>query len=124
MMRRIRRRGEIRLFTAMLAFGVLAVIAATVQTVEHPTLPVVTIAVAVVAFWAGRRLAFWAGRRYEGRPRRKHIAVKPPEPPTQPLPKVPHLADQVAELERAAGRPIEAIIASYQMIQRKYGGQP
>ena len=65
--------------------------------------------------------AFWAGRRHEQR-----TAYRPATPargrPADQIRAVPDPADQVALLERTAGRPMDAIIASYQLIQRRYGG--
>jgi hypothetical protein len=111
-----RRRRGVSLAAALMVLAVLAVLGAVVEVVEHLAVLGVIAAASIVAFIAGRRY-----QRYRTR---RPVAVNRAEPPTWPLPKAPGVADQVAELERLAGRPIDVIIASYQTIQRRYGGKP
>jgi hypothetical protein len=74
---------------------------------------------------AGDRTARTEVPRAAGAAPSRGAQPSPPQdqPPTRPLPEVPAVADQVALLEQLAGRPIGAIIASYQVIQRQYGGR-
>lgn len=133
MSRRTRRRNRGRpvlvrdLMVLLVLFAVVSVLSLAASLARSPV-----IILAIVAVGAG---AFYAGRRYERRSRGKLPAAVQRRPPgesradlpersTRPLPKVPAVADQVAELERLAGRPIDIIIASYQTIQRRYGGKP
>jgi hypothetical protein len=105
--RRRRRRG-VPLWAALAVFAVMFAFGVAVDAVEHLALLAVACGPAVVAFWAGRR--------YE---RRRSAAPRP----AQAVPRGPDRAAQVAELERLAARPIEAVIESYKVIQRKYGGR-
>ena len=111
-----RRRRGVSLTEALVVLAVLAVLGAVVEVAEHLA--------GLGAAAAASGAAFIAGRRYERYRTRRHVAVNRAEPPTRPLPKAPAVADQVAELERLAGRPSDVIIASYQRIQRRYGGKP
>jgi hypothetical protein len=103
------------LTAALVVLAALAVLGAVAEVAEHLAVLAVIAAVSIAAFSAGCR--------YERCRAQRPAAVNRAEPPTRPLSKVPAVADQVAELERLAGRPIDAIIASYRMIQRRYGGQ-
>jgi hypothetical protein len=127
MTRRSRRRGrrDIGLLIAVAVLAILVPVTAAAEVAEHLILLAAAAGIFVAAFVAGRR---WERRR-PGKLRRSARAPAVPSqpqtvPPTWPLPAVPAVADQVAELERLAGRPIEAIIASYQVIQRRYGARP
>jgi hypothetical protein len=107
-MRRRRRRGRgMPLWAALAVLAVMFAVGVAVDAVEHLALLAVACGPAAVAFWAGRR---WE--------RRKSAATGPAPRPVQG----PDRAAQVAELERLAARPIEAVIESYKVIQRKYGG--
>jgi hypothetical protein len=68
--------------------------------------------------------AVWAGMLIERRrtPRPAPVAA-PPAAGWQPAPAPDHHGDQIRDLEDAAGRPIDAVIASYRLIQRKYGAR-
>jgi hypothetical protein len=108
--RRRRRRGRgVPLSVALVLLALLAALVAVVDAVEHVALFAAAAGIAAGAFAAGRR---WERRRATGKTPRGAGRVTPG----------PDRAGQVAELERLAGRPIEAVIASYRQIQRKYSG--
>ena len=107
-MRRRRRRGRgVPLWAALAVLAVMFAIGVAVDAVEHLALLAVACGPAAAAFWAGHR---WE--------RRKSATARP----APRAARGPDRAAQVAELERLAARPIEAVIESYKVIQRKYGG--
>ena len=125
---RTRRRGrrEISLVTGLVLLGALFLVGVLADVAEHVAL-LAAVALPVAA-------AFWLGRRYERRkarggttaPRVRQDPRKPSAATTASfgaIPAAPHPGDQLAELERLSGRPIDSIISSYRVIQRKYGGQ-
>jgi hypothetical protein len=101
------------LTAAMLILAALAVLGVVVDLAEHLAVLAPIPAAAVVAFAAGRR--------YERRRPRGRVRIEQAPAPTGDQAGSPDPADQLALLEQLAGRPIDAIIASYQLIQRKYG---
>jgi ABC-type sugar transport system substrate-binding protein len=111
-------RHEVGLVSALVLLGALFLVVALAAVAEHVAL-LAAVALPVAA-------AFWLGRRYQ-RGRGLPAAVQrraPGETDTGPLAAVPSPADQIAQLEQLAARPIEAIIASYQHVARyHHGGQ-
>lgn len=89
------------------------------------------LAVAATAFWLAVHLlilagfvilaggAFYMGRQYE---RRRTVRPRPTIQ-ARVVPASNPAADQIAHLEQLAARPIEAIIASYERVQQKYGSR-
>lgn len=108
--RRSRHSRGMSLAAATLILAVLAVVGVVVDLAEHLAVLVPIPAVAAVAFAAGRR--------YERRRGRGRIEQAPAESQVG----APDPADQLAQLEQLAGRPIEAILATYQRVARYHGG--
>jgi len=114
--RRPRRGRGMSLTAAILILGAMAVLGVVVDLAEH---------LAVLApIPAAAAVAFAAGRRYERRKSGGRAAAERAPVPTGDQVGSPDPADQLALLEQIAGRPMDAIIASYQLIQQKYGGAP
>ena len=126
---RTRRRGrhEISLVTGLLLLGALFLVGVLADVAEHVAL-LAAVALPVAA-------AFWLGRRYERRkarggttaPRVRQDPRKPSAATTASfgaIPAAPHPGDQLAELERLSGRPIEAMLATYRRVASyHHGGQ-
>jgi hypothetical protein len=112
--RRSRRGRGMSLTAAMLILAALAVVGVVVDLAEHLAV-LVPIPAAVV-------VAFAAGRRYERRRARGRARIEQPTAPTGHEVRQPDPADQLAQLEQLAGRPIEAILATYQRVARYHGG--
>jgi hypothetical protein len=121
--RRSRRRSR-HLVRDLGLFAALMSVAAVLDLAEHLGLLLLAVAVGAGAFEAGRRVERHrrgrARRQPAGRPARVRQAKGSAD--TRPPPVVPAAADQLAELERVTGRPIEAVIESYRLIQSKYRG--
>lgn len=102
------------LAAAMAVLAAIAIIAAVVDLAEH-----LAVAGAIIAVAA---LAFAAGRRYERAKPRGRAPVTPPPAPAAKQAASPDPAGQLEQLEQLAGRPIEAILATYQRVARYHGG--
>jgi hypothetical protein len=112
--RRPRRRSH--LMRDLGLFAALMLVAGVLELSEHLGLLLLAVAIGAGAFEAGRRV----GRR-RGVRRPRVDRTSPAD--TRPLPAAPAAADQIAALERVCGRPIEAVIASHEHIQRQYRRQ-
>ena len=107
------RRGRgMSLTAAMLILAALAVVGVVVDLAEHLAV--------LVPIPAAIAVAFAAGRRYERRRPRGRARIE--QPPIGRQVDAPDPADQIAQLEQLAGRPIEAILATYQRVARYHGG--
>lgn len=95
---------------------VLCVAVGVLDIIRHYGWLILTAALIAGAFWLARRARRW------------HRGLKVPPAataaPFSAIPAGPDPADQIAELERVCGRPIEAVISSYEHIQRQYRSQP
>ena len=107
--RRSSRRG-MPLSVALAILAALFAVAVAAEAVMHLALLAVALGPSAVAFWAGRR--------YE----RRQVAQPSQITPVIRDKSASDPAAQVARLEHLASRPMSAIIASYELIQRKYGG--
>jgi len=126
---RTRRRGrrEIGLVTALLLLGALFLVGVLADVAEHFGLIILAVALGAGGFAAGRR---YERRRSPGcttAPRVRQDPRKPSAATTAPfgaIPAGPRPADQLAELERLSGRPIEAMLATYRRVAcYHHGGQ-
>jgi hypothetical protein len=121
MTRRTRRRGrrEISLVRGLVLLAALVLGVCLVDAAEHLGLIILA-----VALGAG---GFAVGRRYERGRRGLPAAVQgrsAGESQVTAARRDVEAADQLAELERLAGRPLEAILATYQRVARyHHGGQ-
>jgi hypothetical protein len=110
-----RRRSSLRAFVWFaLAVVVITMLAAAEALVRHS---LGQVAVVVLLPVAGYVLGRWQGSR-RGRPRQ--LDTRPAR--ERAADELARLRALVADLEGAAGRPAEAIVASYRAIQRRYGG--
>jgi hypothetical protein len=123
-----RRRGrhEVGLVTALvLLIGVLFLVGALADVVDRLGLIILAVALGAGGFAAGRRYERRKARGGTTAPRVRKDPRKPSAATTASfgaLPAAPHPSDQLAELERLSGRPIEAILATYQRVARYHGG--
>jgi hypothetical protein len=112
--RRPRRGRGMSLTAAMVILAALALVGVVVDLAEH--LAVIAAVIAAAA------LAFAAGRRYERRQRRTRARLGQAPAPAGSQVSAPDPADQLALLEQLAGRPIDAILATYQRVALYHGG--
>ena len=112
-MTRSRKRGSkgMPLWLALVILAAMAAIGAAWWLMIHLA--------ALAGFAVILSAAFYVGRRYE---RRRAVGPQP-APKARVTPAPNPAADQIAHLEQLAARPISAIIASYETIQRRYGGR-
>jgi hypothetical protein len=122
MSRRIRRRGSRvrRTFRDVILLVALCVV---VWLAGHLALLAVVVALGAGGFELGRRVERRRGVRRPRVARISRAALAQAPADTRPLPVAPGAADQLAELEHVTGRPIEAVIESYRLIQSRYSGR-
>jgi hypothetical protein len=112
-------RREISLARGLVLLAALVLGVCLVDVAEH-----VGLIILAVALGAG---GFAAGRRYERGRRGLPAAVQGRPAGESQVTAARHdveAADQLAELEQLAGRPLEAILATYQRVARyHHGGQ-
>lgn len=126
-----RRRHDVGLVRGLLLLAMLVLVVGALDMAEHLGLLVLLLVLAAGGFGLGRRYERRRGQAAAVSPRARSAAAsrkRPPAATTAPLaaiPARPDPADQIATLERVCGRPIEAVIESYRLIQSRYsGGRP
>ncbi len=127
MSRRTRHR-EIGLVRGLVLLAALGLVVAALDVAEHFGLLILTVALITGAFCAGRRYERRKPRLSANGARPWRGARNTPAATTMPfsvIPAGPDPADQIRQLEQLAGRPMDAILASYRRVARYHrGGQP